>query len=52
MGAMADAYHQQTENPTVANLSFDERFAIVVDAECWSRHNKWLKRNIHIVAFD
>ena len=39
MSAMADAYRQQTEDPTVANLSFDERFAMVVDVEYWSRHN-------------
>ena len=36
MSAMADAYRQQTEDPTVANLSFDERFTMVVDAEYWS----------------
>ena len=52
MSAMADAYRQQTEDPTVANLSFDERFAIVVDVEYWSRHNNRLKRNIHLAAFD
>ena len=33
MSAMADAYRQQTEDPAVANLSFDERFAMVVDTE-------------------
>ena len=33
MSAMADAYRQQTEDPTVASLSFDERFAMVVDVE-------------------
>ena len=37
MSAMADAYRQQTEDPTVANLSFDERFAMVVDVE-YSRY--------------
>ena len=52
MSAMADAYRQQTEDPTVASLSFDERFAMVVDAEYWSRHNNRLKRNIHQAAFD
>ena len=52
MSAMADAYRQQTEDPAVANLSFDERLAMIVDAEYWSRHNNRLKRNIHQVAFD
>lgn len=52
MNAMADAYRRQTEDPTVSNLSFDERFAMVVDVEYWSRHNNRLKRNIHLVAFD
>ena len=52
MSAMADAYRQQTEDPTVASLSFDECFAMVVDVEYWSRHNNRLKRNIHQAAFD
>jgi len=52
MSAMADAYRQHTEDPTVANLSFDERLAMVVDVEYWSRHNNRLKRNIHQAAFD
>lgn len=52
MSAMADAYRQQAEDPTVANLSFDERFAMIVDVEYWSRHNNRLKRNIHQAAFD
>ena len=30
---------RQLGDPTVANLSFDERFAMVVDVEYWSRHN-------------
>ena len=51
MSAMADAYCQQTEDPTVASLSFDERFAMVVDVEYWSRHNNRLKWNIHQAAF-
>lgn len=52
MSAMADAYRQQTEDPAVANLSFDERFAMVVDTEYWSRHNNRLKKNIRQAAFD
>lgn len=49
---MADAYRQQMEDPAVAVLSFDERLAMLVDAEYWSRHNNRLKRNIHTAAFD
>jgi len=33
-------------------LLFDERFAMVVDGEYWSRHNNRLKRNIYQAAFD
>ena len=47
LGAMAQAFHQQTEDPNMANLSFEERFGMLVDAEYWSRHNNRLKRNIH-----
>ena len=52
MSAMADAYRQQTDDPAVANLSFNERFAMVVDVGYWSRHNNRLKRNIPPAAFD
>ena len=52
MSAMADAYRQQTEDPAATNLSFEERLAMIVDAEYWSRHNNRLKRNIHQAAFD
>lgn len=47
LSAMAQAFHQQTEDPNMANLSFEERFGMLVDAEYWSRHNNRLKRNIH-----
>lgn len=52
MSAMADAYRQQTEDPSAANLSFEERMGLLVDAEYWSRHNNRLKRNIHKAALD
>lgn len=47
LSAMALAFRQQTEDPGIANLSFEERFGMLVDAEYWSRHNNRLKRNIH-----
>ena len=43
LSSMADAYRQQAEDTAVANLSFNERFAMVVDAEYWTRHNNRLK---------
>ena len=52
MSAMADAYRQQTKDPSVTYLSFDERFAMLVDVEQWSRHNNQLKRYINKTAFD
>lgn len=52
MSTMADAYRQQAEEPSIANLSADERFAMVVDVEYWSRNNNGLKRNIYVAAFE
>lgn len=47
LSAMALAFRQQTEDPGIAGLSFEDRFGMLVDAEYWSRHNNRLKRNIH-----
>ena len=47
LSAMAMAFRQQTEDPGMVGLSFEERFGMLVDAEYWSRHNNRLKRNIH-----
>ena len=47
LSAMALAFRQQTEDPGMAGLSFEDRFGMLVDAEYWSRHNNRLKRNIH-----
>ena len=47
LSAMALAFRQQTEDPSMASLSFEDRFGMLVDAEYWSRHNNRLKRNIH-----
>lgn len=43
MRTMADAYRQQSEYPAVANLPFEDRFGLLVDAEYWSRHSNRLK---------
>lgn len=47
MSAMALAFRKQTEDPSMENLSFEDRFGMLVDAEYWSRYNNRLKRNIH-----
>lgn len=52
MSTMADAYRQQSEDPAVSNLPFEDRFGLLVDAEYWSRHNNRLKRNIRKAALD
>ena len=47
LSAMALAFRQQSEDPGMVGLSFEDRFGMLVDAEYWSRHNNRLKRNIH-----
>lgn len=47
LSAMALTFRQQTEDPGMVGLSFEDRFGMLVDAEYWSRHNNRLKRNIH-----
>jgi hypothetical protein len=42
--AMADAWVAQTKNPTISALSFDERFALLVDAEHQTRDNRRLTK--------
>jgi DNA replication protein DnaC len=44
LGAMADAWIEQTKDPKMSSLSFDERFGMIVDAEHLSRDNRRLKR--------
>lgn len=41
---MARAWQQQQQDPTAAELSFDERFAQLVDAQHLGQHNKRLTR--------
>ncbi len=45
--AMADNYLAQREDPGMPNLSFDERFALLISIEYNSRENARLKRLIH-----
>lgn len=41
---MADAYARQLQNPPLAELSFEERFGMLVDAEMTARQNHRLTR--------
>ena len=52
LSAMALAFRQQTEDPRMVGLTFEDRFGMLVDAEYWSRHNNRLKRNIHKAALE
>jgi DNA replication protein DnaC len=49
---MADAYQQQLENAEVAGLTFDERFAMIVDCHAIWRENKALQRRLQTSRLD
>ncbi len=44
LSTMADAWTEQSRSPTVADLSFDERFAMLVESEWLARENKRVSR--------
>jgi DNA replication protein DnaC len=44
LDALANAWREQQQKPDVANLPFDDRFALLVDAEWLHRENKRLGR--------
>lgn len=44
LGPMADAWQQQAKDATISSLAFDERFALLVDAEHMARDNRRLSR--------
>lgn len=44
LAAMAGAWTEQTKNPKMADLAFDERFGMLVDAEHLARDNRRLGR--------
>ena len=46
LGAMADAYRTQLQDPAIGSLSFDERVGLLVDAEHLSRDNRKLARRL------
>lgn len=45
---MADAFTQQLEQPAAHELSFNERFALLVDREMTHRENRRLTRLLHL----
>ena len=47
LDAFAEAWAQQHHEPEIDRLGFDERLALLVDAEWLDRHNKRLARNLH-----
>jgi DNA replication protein DnaC len=46
LGAFAAAWEQQQQDPEIERLGFDERLALLVDAEWLDRQNKRLARNL------
>ena len=46
LGAMADAYRTQLQDPAIGTLSFDERVGLLVDAEHLARDNRKLARRL------
>jgi len=46
MNAMADAWLTQQKDPTITQVSFDERFGLLVDVEHLARHNRKLIRRL------
>lgn len=44
LASMAEAWEQQSKDPKIGTLSFDERFALLVDAEHIARDNRRLTK--------
>jgi len=51
LSAMATAWEEHARTPKIADLSFDERFAMLVDAEYLARENRRLKRLLRDAEF-
>jgi DNA replication protein DnaC len=51
LSGMADAYGQQLAQPNTNDLSFEERFAMIVDFESTARENRRLNRNTQSAKF-
>ena len=48
LGAMADAVREQQANPTMAELTFEERLGFLVDREWDARENRGLTRRLQV----
>jgi DNA replication protein DnaC len=48
---MADAFAQQMEDPTITQLSFEERFGLLVDHQWLDRQNRALERRLKVARF-
>lgn len=48
---MSVAFMEQTSNPAIKDLSFEERFGLIVDAEWLKRKNNHLKRLFNKASF-
>jgi len=51
LSAMADGFREQSSRGDMSSLSFEERFAILVDAEWQSRRNKRTERLVRQAGF-
>ena len=49
--AFREALREQQSNPKYAELSFEDRLALLVDHECAQRRENRIRRNIHAAAF-
>ena len=49
--AFREGLREQQANPKYAELSFEERLALLVDQECTRRHNNRIRRSLRAAAF-
>jgi DNA replication protein DnaC len=49
--AFRDGLREQLNNPQYAELSFEERLALLVDKECTNRHQRRIQRRIKLANF-
>ena len=51
LGAVADEYARQMEDPNARSLSFDDRFGMMIDIECARRDNNRLAKLVKNAGF-
>jgi DNA replication protein DnaC len=49
--AFRDGFQEQLANPKYADLTFEERLALLVDLECTNRHQRQIQRRIKQAGF-